>query len=66
MILASDDENVDAWYLQGWCFFLMAQQVKETGTNIEELDWIELAQDSRDCLETCQNVSCHLYTQKMG
>lgn len=55
--MASDDEEIDAWYLQGWCFFLMAQQVKETGEKIEDLGWPELAQDSRDCLEACHNVS---------
>ncbi|KAF9514937.1 hypothetical protein BS47DRAFT_1376401 [Hydnum rufescens UP504] len=42
-ILASDDEEIDAWYLQGWCFFLMGEQVKETGENI-----------ARDCLEACR------------
>jgi len=56
--MTTDDEEIDAWYLQGWCFFLMAQQVKETGQEIEELGWQELAQDARDCLETCKNVSC--------
>lgn len=54
--MTSDDEEIDAWYLQGWCFFLMAQQVKETGQEIEGLGWQELAQDSRDCLDTCKNV----------
>lgn len=54
--MSTDDEEIDAWYLQGWCFFLMAQQVKETGQKIEELGWQEVAQDSRDCLETCKNV----------
>jgi hypothetical protein len=57
-VMASDDEEIDAWYLQGWCFFLMAQQVKETGQEIEERGWQELAQDARDCLEACKNVSC--------
>lgn len=55
-ILASDDEEIDAWYLQGWCFFLMAQQSKETGQPIDGLGWAELARDSRDCLEACQVV----------
>ncbi|KAF8312478.1 TPR-like protein [Clavulina sp. PMI_390] len=58
-ILGMDDEEVDAWYLQGWCFFLMAQKVKETGEKIEDLGWSELAQDARDCLEACKNF----YTQ---
>ena len=60
-ILALDDEEIDAWYLQGWCFFLMAQQVKETGEKIEGLGWAELAQDSRDCLEACRTVSLYLH-----
>ena len=58
-ILAADDEEIDAWYLQGWCFFLMAQKAKEAGdgAEIDGLGWAELARDSRDCLEACQIVS---------
>ena len=55
--MASDDQEVMAWYLQGWCFFLMAEQAKDTGTKIEDLSWEELARDSRDCLENCKTVS---------
>lgn len=54
--MASDDEEVEAWYLEGWCFFLMAEQVREQGGNLDELTWEELARDSRDCLETCKTV----------
>lgn len=54
--MASDDQEVEAWYLEGWCFFLMAEQAKETGTKIEELSWEELAKDARDCLENCTTV----------
>jgi hypothetical protein len=55
-IMASDDEEVEAWYLEGWCFFLMAEQVREQGAKLDELTWEELARDSRDCLETCKTV----------
>ncbi|KAI1797119.1 TPR-like protein [Ganoderma leucocontextum] len=53
-IMASDDQEVEAWYLEGWCFFLMAEQAQENGGKVDELTWEELAQDGRDCLETCQ------------
>ncbi len=55
-IMASDDEEVEAWYLEGWCFFLMAEQARDQGGNLDELTWEELAKDSRDCLETCKTV----------
>ncbi|KAL4248055.1 TPR-like protein [Abortiporus biennis] len=55
-IMASDDQEVEAWYLEGWCFFLMAEQAQESGGKLEELTWQELAQDARDCLETCQTL----------
>lgn len=56
-VFATDDEEVEAWYLQGWCFVLMSEQVTQNGVKIEELGREELAQDARDCLETCRQVS---------
>lgn len=56
--MASDDQDVEAWYLEGWCFYLMAEQAKESGQKIDDLSWEELAKDARDCLETCRTVSC--------
>lgn len=56
-VMASDDQEVEAWYLEGWCFFLMAEQAKENGGTLDELSWEEMARDARDCLETCQTVS---------
>ena len=56
-IMASDDQEVEAWYLEGWCFFLMSEQAKESGGMLDDLGWEELAKDARDCLETCQVVS---------
>lgn len=53
-VIATDDESVDAWYLEGWCFFLMAEQARESGADIEGLGWMDLAKDARDCLEMCQ------------
>ncbi|KAJ6513229.1 hypothetical protein C8R45DRAFT_812991 [Mycena sanguinolenta] len=55
-IMASDDQEVEAWYLEGWCFFMMAEQAQtpENGGKLDELTWQELATDARDCLATCQ------------
>ncbi|KAG7089599.1 hypothetical protein E1B28_011266 [Marasmius oreades] len=53
-VMSSDDEDVEAWYLEGWCYFLMAEQAKESGGTLDDLSWEELAKDSRDRLETCQ------------
>jgi len=55
--MSTDDQEVEAWYLEGWCFYLMAEQARENGGTLDELTWQELAKDSRDCLETCQVVS---------
>ncbi|RDX57294.1 TPR-like protein [Lentinus brumalis] len=59
-IMATDDQEVEAWYLEGWCFFLMAEQAQESGGKLDELTWEELARDSRDCLETCQMLHTNL------
>lgn len=56
-ITSSDDQEVEAWYLEGWCFYLMAEQAQESGGTLDELTWQELGKDSRDCLETSQVVS---------
>ncbi|KAF9565283.1 TPR-like protein [Agrocybe pediades] len=53
-IMSSDDQDVEAWYLEGWCFYLMSEQAQENGGSLDDLTWQELARDSRDCLETCQ------------
>ncbi|TBU48851.1 TPR-like protein [Dichomitus squalens] len=53
-IIASDDQDVEAWYLEGWCFFLMAEQAQENGGELGELTWDDLAHNARDCLDTCQ------------
>ncbi|KAL5634394.1 hypothetical protein ACGC1H_002453 [Rhizoctonia solani] len=66
-VVAEDDQDVEAWYLEGWCLWGMAERVKageklegdEKGKekqeiSDEELGWEELARDARDCLETCK------------
>lgn len=53
-VMASDDQEVEAWYLEGWCFFLMSEEAQENGGKLDELSWQELARDARDCLDTCQ------------
>jgi hypothetical protein len=58
-IMSSDDQEVEAWYLEGWCFYLMAEQARESGGTVDDLTWEELAKDARDCLETCQVVCVH-------
>ncbi|KAF8529900.1 hypothetical protein JB92DRAFT_2782757 [Gautieria morchelliformis] len=55
-VLATDDQEVEGWYLEGWCFFLMAEQARETKVNVGGLTWEELSRDSRDCVETCQTL----------
>ena len=58
-IMASDDQEVEAWYLEGWAFYLMAELAHESPNGKlegEGLSWEELAKDARDCLETCRNV----------
>lgn len=56
-IMDNDDQDVEAWYLEGWCFYLMSEQAKEGGGSLDEMTWEELAKDSRDCLDTCVVVS---------
>jgi hypothetical protein len=61
-VMAADDQEVEAWYLEGWCFYLMSEQAKETERDFEGLTWKELAKDALDCLETCKAVSiAHLH-----
>ena len=57
--MASDDQEVEAWYLEGWAFYLMAELAHDSPNGKlegEGLTWEELAKDARDCLETCRNV----------
>jgi pantothenate kinase-related protein Tda10 len=56
-VIMTDDQEVEAWYLEGWCFMLMGEDAKEKGIKVEDLSWDELARDARDCLETCKHVS---------
>lgn len=60
-IMAADDQDVEAWYLEGWSFFLMSEQAQGSGGKLDDLTWQELARDARDCLETCQVVSFYFY-----
>ncbi|KAF9450901.1 TPR-like protein [Macrolepiota fuliginosa MF-IS2] len=54
-VMVTDDQEVEAWYLEGWCFFLMSESAKESGDGkLDDMGWEELAKDSRDCLETCK------------
>lgn len=55
-IMASDDQEVEAWYLEGWCFFMMTERAQENGGTFNDLTWEQLARDGRDCLDTCQMV----------
>jgi hypothetical protein len=58
-IMASDDQEVEAWYLEGWAFYLMAELAHDSPNGKlegEGLTWGELAKDARDCLETCKTV----------
>ncbi|KAI6133444.1 hypothetical protein EDD17DRAFT_1690162 [Pisolithus thermaeus] len=61
-VLATDDANVEGWYLMGWSWWLLAERRKEGDTTVaqnlgedgEQLEWQDMARDSRDCLETCR------------
>ncbi|KDQ59230.1 hypothetical protein JAAARDRAFT_33954 [Jaapia argillacea MUCL 33604] len=53
-VMLSDDQEVEAWYLEGWCFFLMSEQARETKSTLDDLTWEELGRSARDCLDTCQ------------
>ena len=64
-IMAFDDQEVEAWYLEGWCFFLMAEKAQENGGSLNELTWEQLAKDARDCLETCRMVWMLLYLRNI-
>lgn len=69
--MSTDDQEVEAWYLEGWCFYLMAEEARENGGSLDDLTWQELGRDSRDCLETCQFVSlsfrmCSLKCRRVG
>ncbi|KAF7327853.1 UPF0661 TPR repeat-containing protein C16D10.01c [Mycena kentingensis (nom. inval.)] len=55
-IMESDDQEIEAWYLEGWCFSLMATQARESGEEIDEMTWQELATNARDALGTCQTL----------
>jgi hypothetical protein len=63
-IMANDDQDVEAWYLEGWCFFLMAEEAHGQGGELIEdgqnVSWEELAKNARDSLETCRIVSSTL------
>ncbi|KAE9407824.1 TPR-like protein [Gymnopus androsaceus JB14] len=58
-VMSADDEEVEAWYLEGWCYFLMAEQAKENGGTLDDLSWEDLAKDARDRLDTCQMLHIH-------
>ncbi|KAJ3988924.1 hypothetical protein F5890DRAFT_1488853 [Lentinula detonsa] len=58
-VMTADDEEVEAWYLEGWCYFLMAEQAKENAGTLDDLSWEELANDARGRLETCQLLHTH-------
>ncbi|KAI0091282.1 hypothetical protein BDY19DRAFT_934916 [Irpex rosettiformis] len=53
-VIESDDQEVEAWYLEGWCFFLMAERAQENGGILGDLTAEQLGKDARDCLETCK------------
>ena len=62
-IMAEDDQDVEAWYLEGWCFFMMAERARENGGALDdsELTFENLARDARDCLEACRTVCRGLF-----
>ena len=69
-VLATDDTNIEGWYLMGWTWWLLAERKKdgdapasaEPGDDGQELEWRDMAKDARDCLETCQTVGHFSFT----
>jgi tetratricopeptide (TPR) repeat protein len=66
-ILATDDANIEGWYLMGWTWWLLAERTQKgdananVGLGSEDADgrpseWQDMARDARDCLETCQTL----------
>jgi hypothetical protein len=55
-IISADDEEVEAWYLDGWCYFLMAEQSREDGGSFDDMTSQELAQEACNRLERCKLV----------
>lgn len=47
-----DDQEVEAWYLEGWCFWLLAQG-EDGEKSREDMTKEEMLRDARDCLDTC-------------
>jgi hypothetical protein len=35
-LILEDDESIEAWYLGGWCLYLLAEKEKEAGQSSEE------------------------------
>ena len=52
--MASDDEDVEAWYLEGWCCYLLAEQATESGQPDDK--WQEWSHRAMDCLVTSEKV----------
>ncbi|KZT51999.1 TPR-like protein [Calocera cornea HHB12733] len=50
--LEMDDQEVEAWYLEGWCFWLMAQE-EAPQKPWEDMTKDDMLRDARDCLDTC-------------
>lgn len=48
-ILAADDTDAEAWYLDGWAHFLIAEVSHEAGQE----GWEDEAREARDSLESC-------------
>ena len=48
-ILAADDTDAEAWYLDGWAHFLIAESTHEAGQE----GWEDEAHEARDSLESC-------------
>ncbi|EJD51287.1 TPR-like protein [Auricularia subglabra TFB-10046 SS5] len=58
-VLASDDQEVMGWYLEGWCFLLMSEHLRKApeGTTVDGgATWTDLAHDAKECLEMCKNL----------
>ncbi|KAG8981723.1 hypothetical protein FRB90_007057 [Tulasnella sp. 427] len=57
-VLASDEQEVEAWYLQGWCFYLVGEALKDGRPvgDVGESTWQDTMRESRSSLDQCKEL----------
>ena len=54
-LVTDDDQSVEAWYLGGWCLYIVGEKLKEAkgATNGESEEWQSLWKSARKWLSLC-------------